>query len=352
MPNRKFAMNRRSRKLSLVLLALATSGAVEADVLAGKSCEVGCDRYRSVSIFDDTMNGNTEPLSLLGGPANSGLRDASAMVYDAAEKTVLVADFFGEKIHVFAADARGDVAPLRSFSSLFVGQPRAVVRATGLDEYIVLGASFLFAFPRTATGSVAPLRMTSYAPTVINNASGLAFLPGSDEVAVGDYEDLGGNVYGGEILFFPRTISGEPMPTRRIAGPLTQLGTYVSALTIDPVRGELFALVVDADSRSRVVVFPVGASGNVAPLRNIGGDNTRMVNAAGIDYYAFRDELLVASGTYNSPATRVLGFPRTANGDVAPTRDISGPDTGVSAASGWGSVVGVPLALVFGDGFE
>ena len=336
----------------LVLTSVLAAAAANADVLAGKYCEAGCDRFRSVSIFGDTMNGNTEPLSLLGGPTNSGLLDASAMVYDAGEKTVLVADFFGQAIHVFPADARGDVAPLRSFSSPFLGQPRNVVRVAGQDEYIALGSNFIYAFPRTASGSVSPLRSTTYAPTVINNASGLAYLPASDEIAVGDYEDLGGNQFAGEVLFFPRTISGAPVPSRRIGGALTQLGVYANAVAVDVAHGELFVLVTDADSRSRIVVFPVGANGNVAPLRIIGGDNTLMTNASGLDYYAFRDELLVASGSQNSAATRVLGFARQANGNVAPSRDISGPDTGGTAAAGWASVVGVPLALLFADGFE
>ena len=82
-----------------------------ADVLAGKICEASCDRFRTISIFGDTMNGNTEPLSLLGGPAQSGMLDASAMVYDPGEKTVLVADFYGQSIHVFPAAARGAGPP-------------------------------------------------------------------------------------------------------------------------------------------------------------------------------------------------------------------------------------------------
>ena len=184
------------------------------------------------------------------------------------------------------------------------------------------------------------------------DASGLAYLPASDEVAVGDYQDLGGNQSGGEVLIFPRTISGAPVASRRIAGPSTQLGSFVNSLAVDPAHNELFVLVTDADARSRIVVFPVGADGNVAPLRVIGGNNTRMTNAGGLDYYAFRDELLVASGAFNSAATRVLGFARTAQGNIAPSRDISGSNTGVSAASGWLAVVGVPLAQVFGDGFE
>lgn len=344
-------MSPRAALLLLTLLVVVPPRS-QADVLAGKICEADCDLYRTVSIFGDAMNGNTEPLSLLGGPTSSGMLDASSMVYDPGEKTILVADFFGQKIHVFPANARGDVAPLRSFSNGTLGQPRNVVRVTGQDEYIAINSSFVLAFERGASGSAAQLRLTSYAPGVIDNASGLAYLPGSDEIAVGDYVDLGNNEVGGEVLIFPRTVSGAPVPTRRIAGPRTQLGQWVSAIAHDAVRGELFVLVVNADQSSRIVVFPAGADGDVAPLRSIGGNLTLLENAQGLDYYAFGDELLVASGSFNSPATRVLGFPRTASGNVAPTRNISGPDTGVTPASGWTGVVGVPLELIFEDGFE
>lgn len=339
--------------VSLFLISFLTlAPPASADVFAGKMCESGCDRFRSISIFGDTMNGNTEPLSLLGGPVNSGMLDATALSYDASEKTVLVSDFYGQKIHVFPADARHDTAPIRAFSNAFVGQPRNAVRASGHDEYIVLNHAFLFAFARTSNGNATALRMTTYEPSVITNASGLVYLPASDEVAIGDYEALPDNQYRGEVLFFPRTISGAPVPSRHIVGPLTQLGSFVHSIAVDLVHGELFVLVSDPDSRSRIVVFPIGANGNVAPLRVIGGDNTLMTNAGGIDYYAPRDELLVASGAYNSSATRVLGFARTAQGNVAPSRNISGSSTGVNSNSGWRSVLGVPLEEIFGNGFE
>jgi hypothetical protein len=351
---RKPAMNPCLSLSLFVLSFLMLVMPARADVLAGKICEGGCDRFRTISIFGDAMNGNTEPLSLLGGPTQSGLLDASAMVYDAGEKTVLVADFFGQKIHVFPADARGDVAPLRSFSSPQMGQPRNVVRATGHDEYIALSSNFVLAFARNATGSTAPLRSTTFAPTVIDNASGLAYLPASDEVAVGDYQDLGGNQSGGEVLIFPRTISGAPVASRRIAGPSTQLGSFVNSLAVDPAHNELFVLVTDADARSRIVVFPVGADGNVAPTRVIGGNNTRMSECRRARRTTrFRDELLVASGSFQQRGDTGarLRADRAGRRRAEPRHQRPEHRRRAPPPAGY-AVVGVPLALVFGDGFE
>lgn len=340
------------RSLFLLALALVLSPPAGADILAGKNCETGCDRYRAISIFGDTMNGNTEPLSLLGGPNQSGMLDASDLTYDPVERTIIVSDFYGQQVHVFARDARNDVAPLRSFSNIFLGQVRNVVVAQAQNEYIAINSSFIYAFARSAQGSVNALRNTTYDPALVQNLNGLAYLPGSDEIAVGDYYDTGGGQFAGEILIFPRTISGAPVTSRRIAGPATQLGQWIADLDYNPVTQEIYVLAGDTDGSGRLLTFPAAANGNVAPTRMIAGPSTGMNNAAGLSYYALRDELLVASGSFNSAATHLLGFPRTANGNVAPSRDISGPDTGVGGTYGWYDVLGLPLVELFGNGFE
>ena len=340
------------RSSFLFALALVLSSPASADILAGKICETGCDRYRAISIFGDTMDGNTEPLSLLGGPNQSGMLDASDLTYDPVERTIIVSDFYGQQVHVFARDARNDVAPLRSFSNIFLGQVRNVAVAQAHNEYIAISASFIYAFPRSANGVVNALRNTSYAPALVQNLNGLVYLPDSDEIAVGDYYDAGGGQFAGEILIFPRTISGAPVTSRRIAGPATQLGSFISDLDYNPITHELYVLAADGDGNGRLLTFPVAASGDAAPTRMIAGAATRMGNAAGLSYYALRDELLVGSGSYNSALTRVLGFPRLANGDVAPSRDISGPDTGVGGTYGWYDVLGLPLVELFASSFE
>jgi hypothetical protein len=215
----------------------------------------------------------------------------------------------------------------------------------------VISANVISYFPRSASGDTPSLRSSSYLPGLIDNMSGLIYLPATDEVAIGDYYDAGAGNFGGEVLFFDRTASGAITPTRRIAGPLTKLGTYISALAIDPVHGEIFVLAGNADGSNSIQVFAQNANGNVAPLRSIEGAATLMANAGGMSYYALRDELLVASGSYNA-IPHVLGFPRTASGNVAPSRDLTGAATGGSFGNGWTGVVALPLVEIFKDGFE
>lgn len=345
-------MNRRLLRTLLALTAAIATAPASADILAGKPCETACDLFRTISIFGDAMNGNTEPLSLLGGPVNSGMQEAGDLTYDPGERTLIVSDFQGQEIHVFARDARGDTSPLRAFSNVFLGQPRNVAVVAAHDEYIAINASFIYAFPRSANGVVNALRRTTFDPVLVQNLNGLAYRPASDEIFVGDYYDAGGGQFAGEILVFPRTASGAPVTSRRIAGPATQLGAWIGDIEYDAASDELYVLAVAADGSGSVLTFAGGAQGDVAPLRRIGGPATSLFNAVGLGFNATGNELLVASGSFNAPATHILGFPRQASGNVAPTRDISGPDTGVGGMTGWYDVVAVPLHVLFTDGFE
>ena len=266
--------------------------------------------------------------------------DATDLTYDAGERTLIVSDFYGQKIHIFSRDSRGDVAPLRSFSNVFLGQPRNVAVAAAQNEYIVIDANFIFAFPRGASGAATALRMTSYDPALVQNLNGLAYRSSSDEIFVGDYYDIGGGQYAGEILIFPRTIAGAPVTTRRIAGPATQMGSWIADIHYNPSTDELYVLTGANDGSGSVLTFAAGANGDVAPIRRIAGAATGMVNAAGLGFDDNSNELLVASGSFNAAPPHILGFPRTATGNVAPSRNISGPNTGVNGTSGWYELAG------------
>jgi len=339
-----------SRVAFACLLCLA-EGVAHADVLGGRSPGTTTTPADIVAIFGDAASGNVAPLALLGG-ATTTMQSSNGMSYDADQRTLLVADFWGQRIHVFAAASRGDAAPLRTFFNAFLGQPREVVAIPAFDEYVVISSSFITYFSRNASGDTPSLRSTSYLPLLINNLSALTYLSATDEVAVGDGYDLGGSNFAGEVLFFNRSDSGAVTPTRRIAGELTKLGTWVAGLASDPVHGEIFVLTENADGTNSIHVFAQNADGNVAPLRSIEGPATLMASAGGMSYYEYLDELLVASGAYNNETPRLLGFPRTASGNTAPTRNISGGNTGTSTSVTWSSVVGLPLEVVFEDGFE
>jgi len=154
------------------------------------------------------------------------------------------------------------------------------------------------------------------------------------------------NQFAQAILTFAGGASGEARPLRVIEGPLTQL-TRPERLDIDPVHNE----IVVPNSNS-IVVFAREASGNVAPIRVIRGPKTllRAVNALTVD--PVNNVIIAASqvspprrrqNDYTPTANALVVFDRTATGDVAPLRVIDGENTGlhlinqlqVYPAKGW-----------------
>ena len=93
----------------------------------------------------------------------------------------------------------------------------------------------------------------------------------------------------------------------------------------DEVNDEL--LVTNPFGRA-ILVFRGGADGNEAPIRIIQGPNTLMGDPTRLsggpdrlDVDPVHNEIFIADGG------RVLVYPRTGNGNVAPIRVIQGPDT-------------------------
>src|SRR5580658_4097079 len=84
--------------------------------------------------------------------------------------------------------------------------------------------------------------------------------------------------------------------------------------------------VTQADS---VLIFPITASGNVAPTTTISGTNTTITDP---HHSAFdtAGNLYLTSSASNS----VLVYPPSASGNVAPTTTISGANTGFDFPNG------------------
>jgi len=215
---------------------------------------------------------------------------------------LVVGNFNGHSVAVFAATANGDVAPLRMISGPLttLTNPRGVTVAN--NEIIVAdqGAQAIDFFPITAAGDVAPVRRIVGASTGLSAPTGpLVF---------------GGELYvtqqTGPILVFPVSASGDVSPSRTISG----FGTGIRYIAITD--GEVYAT-----RQGSIIVFPASTNGPAVPTRTIGGAGTGLSNPSGI--LVHDGEILVSN--INSPAIRV--FAQTANGGVAPLRVIAGPAT-------------------------
>ena len=328
----------------------------QADILAGKQGVAVAGN--TLMRFTDAQSGNVAPAATFGG-ANSGLLGAQDMAWLQSSRELYVSDFNGQAIRVYNT-LMGDAAPVRTITSPSMGQPRQLVLVPQHNELIVITLlNFVSTYALDANGSVAQIRQIGVYPNPvsgINNPSGLAYNPATDEIYVGDYQFDGDSSYSAEVLVFPRTASGDVAPTRIITGSNTLMGTYVTDLEFNPLNNELYVLTDGATQLDPYILstFAATASGNVAPIRRISGGTASIYNAHALTYDAVNNQLVVASDRENSAtAPGLLFWSRTADGDIAPAKIIRGALTGTSTGSdGWFAVLAVNLSFLFADGFE
>jgi DNA-binding beta-propeller fold protein YncE len=135
------------------------------------------------------------------------------------------------------------------------------------------------------------------------------------------------------ITVYPMKASGDVAPLRVIEGPKTQLN-WPAHLWVDEQRGEFY---VANDAGNSVLVFRTTDSGDAAPARIIKGNKTQIKNPMGVFLDAAHDELWVS----NMGNHRATVFARTANGDVEPKRVIrSAPPEKTALAIGNPGAVG------------
>ena len=326
-----------------------------ADIIAG---QIGSASEPNIlSRFTPEQSGDVAPAAVLGGAATE-LQGADGLYYDDFFNHLWVSDFYGQEIFVFQADASGNATPLRSFTSPSLGQPRQLTLTANGTEVAVLtsGGCCVTSYPATASGATGALRSISWGGGVgglsrLDNASGLAYAAGTDELWVGDYGTLGKGV-GGELLVFARTTNGNVAPARVIFGAATGLGEYVSGVAVNEAAGEVYAAASDT-SGGAIVTFPLSAQGDVAPLRRIAGPATGLESISDLAFDPESGQLVIAVGTsQGQPGLRT--FAVGANGNVAPLRIISGPATGVEAKDGgwYALTIGPPKGMLFKSGFE
>src|SRR5262245_56080450 len=94
-----------------------------------------------------------------------------------------------------------------------------------------------------------------------------------------------------------------------------------------PVSGQEELFVADGTNNA-IVVYSRTASGDTAPTRTLSGPATQLLNLNGIFVDTVHNELVAANAAASGSITV---YSRTASGNVAPIRILSGPSTGLSA---------------------
>lgn len=283
----------------------------------------------SINVYSLDATGNAAPIRIIQG-SKTQLNWPGAMSLDTRTGELYVANDVGQSILVFKETDEGDVAPSRVLTGAKTGlrNPTGVFVDTAHEELWVsnLGSSAATVYPLKASGNVAPLRTIRSRP------------PGTVSLSLGKTEAVAYDSRREELLVpncvtrpqiaaFPRLGKENTPPTRTIAGQKTLISRTMHDIAYDAIHDEI---VVQSPLTQAVLTFRGAANGEEAPIRVIQGKKTQIMGVGAMDKASIdpvNNEIYVATAAHN-----VLVFAREANGDVAPIRVLGGPDTRIKFA--------------------
>jgi hypothetical protein len=278
----------------------------------------------------------TEPRGVIGGE-KTAIQFNNGVYIDPNNGDIYsVESDTGDKMVVFAHDARGNVVPKRILAT-----PHRVY-SIGVDEvkqelYVTVEyPPEVVVYRKEATGDEKPLRRIQGDRTHLETPHGIAVDAKNHLLFVNNWGAATSFKIAGTGRFNPPSIniyaldaSGDAPPLRVIQGDRTQMN-WPGNMTLHPDTGELY---VANDVGQSILVFSglTYVRGNVPPARVLKGDKTSLNYPTGVFIDAKHQEMWV-SNLGNSSATV---YPLMANGNVAPLRTIrSAPPGHVSLTFG------------------
>jgi hypothetical protein len=239
----------------------------------------------------------------------------------------------GGFVMVLPLSANGPTQP----ASLILGDQTALFQQMGLCVFGVEGDVFattgeygspgdVVMFPSGATGNTPPGFTLQGPATQLLNPWGVLMLqmpdfsPGPNlRLWVANTPNQGGP--GAYITSYPAA-GGDQTPISTIAGGSTQLNSPKNlSVGVALVEGSFATLYVTQGVPPWVLAFPVEATGDVAPVRFLGGDQTGLTDVWGKAAFDNNGKMYVCNRGTN-PA--VLVFASGASGNVAPVGVLSG----------------------------
>ena len=231
----------------------------------------------------------------------------------------------GNSVTVFAAGATDNASPKITIQGDATGlsTPAGItIDGSGNLHVVNAGTKTITTYALGATGNASPIR------TIGGGNTGL-----TDPTAIA--ADAAGNLYvsnsvenGGDIVVFAAGANGNVAPIRRISGSSTGINR-AAGIAIDAL-DRLYVANVGLYSRccQSITVYAAGANGNAAPVRTIGGSNTRFLNPFGIALDDAGNIFVSSFGNTDAgpsnPQSTIVSFTPSQNGDVTPATTILG----------------------------
>jgi DNA-binding beta-propeller fold protein YncE len=264
------------------------------DPKTGNIYSLNNDTERSMTVWDRSAKGNSEPVWKLRTPMGS-----FGLAGDEEREELIISAQHEQVIAAYKKTARDNDLPTWVIwgDKTELADPHGIALDT--KQKLIFVANFGNYFtPR-------PLRPGEN--LLVAATTRFNLIPGS------------GRFLPPSINIYDLAARGNVAPVRKIVGPATQLN-WPTGMFMDSERGELY---VANDGGKSVLVFSATAEGNAAPIRVIKGPKSKLVYPTFVYLDTKNNELWVA----DMGSHRASVFPRTANGDVAPIREIrSAPD--------------------------
>lgn len=299
-----------------------------------------------IKIFNRTDNTpprseSTTPKRVIQGDATHCEYNAGLSVDTKTGEIYSVSLDTQDNVIVFGSGASGDVAPIRILRT-----PHRNF-ASGVDDekqelYVTIQyPPKVVVYKKGASGTDPPVRVLEGPHTFLHDTHGLALDFKRKLMFVGTWGNSSdpnvagsGKFYPPSINVYPLDASGDVAPLRIIQGPKTLLD-WAGAMALDPATGNLW---VANDMGGSLLVFKGTDEGDVSPSQVIRGSKTGLNHPTGIAFDAKNREIWV-SNMGNSSAS---AFSTGANGDVAPIRTIRSAPLGKQSVK-----FGKPQAVAF-----
>ncbi|MBV8171590.1 MAG: NHL repeat-containing protein [Candidatus Eremiobacteraeota bacterium] len=280
-----------------------------------------CGSTISITEYPASATGNVAPTVTIAGAATL-LQCPEGLAFDSAG-TLYVADYSSNSVIEFAPGASGNATPVRQITGL--SGPVDVAFDSSGNLYVgQYTGNRVDVFAPLANGAATPIRSIN---------TGAAGLLHADYV----HFDTSGNLWvseevnpaGNHVVAYAPGASGNATPVFSITGANTQLSGALG-MTLDSANN----IYVSNYGSSAVTVYAAGSNGNVAPIRTVSGALTQIHIPYGIAFDNAGNYYVANCSGAGPPPDNVAVFPSTANGNVAPARDIAGAATGLSCP--WG----------------
>jgi hypothetical protein len=278
----------------------------------------------TVTVYPRDVNGAVSASRTI----SLGLNGPHQLAINQQTRELFVTNNLDYTVSVFDADSG---ALKRSLGGTATGLYRPVaigINPTAGELYVSNDAPYnsITVYDIGASGDVAWKREIHGDATGLQQPGGMVIDTVNNEVSVSNYNFTGAP----SITVYDLFANGNVTPKRVIAGAATLLDRP-QGLTIDTVRDELIVGNSAFDHNpGSIITFDRTANGNVAPIRQLAGSNTQLCNPISVQFDATRGELLTANSDFSTLCTESVATyswpPVTAN--QAPLRINVDPTDG------------------------